>query len=67
MRQVKAALVGTPDQVRAEIEALRSIYDSQGGELEWFGWYCSNQGFKPWEEEQRQLEYFAEHVIRHFR
>lgn len=65
MRKVKYALAGTPDQVRTEIEALQSIYDG-GGELEWFGWFF-DQGFMPWDETQRQFEYFAEEIIPHFR
>jgi alkanesulfonate monooxygenase SsuD/methylene tetrahydromethanopterin reductase-like flavin-dependent oxidoreductase (luciferase family) len=64
MRQVKYALAGTPDQVRREIEALHSVYD--GGELEWFGWFF-DQGFMPWDEEIRQVELFAKHIIPHFR
>ena len=64
LRKVKYALAGTPEQVRAEIEAVRSVYD--GGELEWFGWFF-DQGFMPWEEEVRQIELFAKHIIPNFR
>jgi alkanesulfonate monooxygenase SsuD/methylene tetrahydromethanopterin reductase-like flavin-dependent oxidoreductase (luciferase family) len=64
MRKVKYALAGTPEQVRAEIEALHSVYG--GGQLEWFGWFF-DQGFMPWEEEVRQVEMFAKHIIPHFR
>jgi alkanesulfonate monooxygenase SsuD/methylene tetrahydromethanopterin reductase-like flavin-dependent oxidoreductase (luciferase family) len=64
MRNVKYALAGTVDQVKAEIEAVASIYD--GGELEWFGWFF-DQGFMPWEEEVRQIELFAKHIIPEFR
>ena len=64
MRTVKYALAGTPDQVKQDIEALHRVYD--GGELEWFGWFF-DQGFMPWDEEVRQIEMFAEHVIPHFR
>ena len=43
LRRVKYALAGTPEQVRAEIDALQTLYGS-GGELEWFGWFF-DQGF----------------------
>lgn len=65
MRHVKYALAGTPTQVRAEIDALRTVYGS-GGELEWFGWFF-DQGFMSWEETQRQFEFFAQEIIPHFR
>jgi alkanesulfonate monooxygenase SsuD/methylene tetrahydromethanopterin reductase-like flavin-dependent oxidoreductase (luciferase family) len=65
LRRVKYALAGTPDQVRAEIEALQTIYGA-GGELEWFGWFF-DQGFMSWDETQRQFELFAKEIIPHFR
>jgi len=65
LRRVKYALAGTSDQVRAEIEALQTLYGS-GGELEWFGWYF-DQGFMSWDETQRQFESFAKEIIPHFR
>jgi hypothetical protein len=39
-----------------------------GGErdLEWFGWFF-DQGFMPWDEEMRQIEQLAEHIIPAFR
>jgi hypothetical protein len=46
------------------MEQLRTLGDS--GELEWFGWFF-DQGFMPWEEEMRQIELFAEHIIPAFR
>ena len=64
MRGVKYALAGTPEQVRAEIDDLHSL--GGGGELEWFGWFF-DQGFMPWEEEVRQIELFAKHIIPRFR
>ena len=64
LRRVKYALAGTPEQVRAEIETVQSVYD--GGNLEWFGWFF-DQGFMPWEEEVRQIELFAKHIIPYFR
>ena len=63
-RKAKYALAGTVDQVKAEIEALQRIGGE--GELEWFGWFF-DQGFMPWEEEMRQIELFAEHIIPAFR
>ena len=65
LRRVKYALAGTPEQVRAEIAALQTLYGS-GGELEWFGWFF-DQGFMSWEETQRQFESFAREIIPHFR
>jgi alkanesulfonate monooxygenase SsuD/methylene tetrahydromethanopterin reductase-like flavin-dependent oxidoreductase (luciferase family) len=65
LRRVKYALAGTPDQVRAEIDALQTLYGS-GGELEWFGWFF-DQGFMSWDETQRQFESFAKEIIPHFR
>ncbi|PYM85319.1 MAG: LLM class flavin-dependent oxidoreductase [Candidatus Rokuibacteriota bacterium] len=64
MRGVKYALAGTPEQVRAEIDDLQSL--GGGGKLEWFGWFF-DQGFMPWEEEVRQIELFAKHIIPRFR
>jgi hypothetical protein len=55
----------TPPSVRAEIDALQSLYGS-GGELEWFGWFF-DQGFMSWDETQRQFEAFAKEIIPHFR
>ena len=54
----------TVDRVKAEIEALRRIGGK--GELEWFAWFF-DQGAMPWEEEMRQMELFAEHIIPAFR
>jgi len=65
LRRVKYALAGTPDQVRAEVEALQTLYGS-GGELEWFGWFF-DQGFMSWDETQRQFESFATEIMPHFR
>jgi alkanesulfonate monooxygenase SsuD/methylene tetrahydromethanopterin reductase-like flavin-dependent oxidoreductase (luciferase family) len=64
MRKVKYALAGTPEEVRAEIEALHRVHDD--GRLEWFGWFF-DQGFMPWDEEVRQIEMFAKHIIPYFR
>jgi alkanesulfonate monooxygenase SsuD/methylene tetrahydromethanopterin reductase-like flavin-dependent oxidoreductase (luciferase family) len=64
MRAVKYALAGTPDQVKAEIEALHEVGGS--GDLEWFGWFF-DQGFMSLDESKRQLELFARHVMPAFR
>ena len=64
MRAVKYALAGTPDQIKAEIEALHKI--GGGGELEWFGWFF-DQGFMPLDQSKRQLELFARHIMPAFR
>ena len=63
-RKAKYALAGTVDQVKREIEQLATVHGE--GELEWFGWFF-DQGFMPWEEEMRQIELFAEHIIPAFR
>ncbi len=63
-RKAKYALAGTVDQVKAEIESLKRI--GGNGELEWFGWFF-DQGFMSWDEEMRQIELFAEHIIPAFR
>jgi alkanesulfonate monooxygenase SsuD/methylene tetrahydromethanopterin reductase-like flavin-dependent oxidoreductase (luciferase family) len=62
LRRVKYALAGTPEQVRAEIEALQTLYGSGGG-LEWFGWFF-DQGFMSWDETQRQFEFFSKESSR---
>ena len=64
MRQVKYALAGTPDDIKREVEALRTI--GGNGDLEWFGWFF-DQGFMSWDEEVRQIEMFAKHIIPAFR
>ncbi|MGA2126090.1 MAG: LLM class flavin-dependent oxidoreductase [Xanthobacteraceae bacterium] len=60
MRKVKYALAGTVDQVKREIEALHKV--GGNGELEWFGWFF-DQGFMSSDEEMRQMELFAKHII----
>ena len=64
MRKVKYGLAGTVDQVKGEIASLKTI--GGNGDLEWFGWFF-DQGFMPWDEEMRQIELFAEHIIPAFR
>jgi alkanesulfonate monooxygenase SsuD/methylene tetrahydromethanopterin reductase-like flavin-dependent oxidoreductase (luciferase family) len=65
MRDVKYAFAGTPDQVRRDIDDLHKIHGGNG-ELEWFGWFF-DQGFMSWDETQRQMEFFAEKIIPHYR
>jgi hypothetical protein len=60
MRKVNYALAGTVDQVKREVEALHKI--GGRGELEWFGWFF-DQGFMSLDEEMRQMETFAKHII----
>lgn len=64
-RDVKYAYAGTVDQVLRDIEELHKIYDGQGGELEWFGWFF-DQGLMPWDEAQRQMEIFGNEIIPRF-
>jgi alkanesulfonate monooxygenase SsuD/methylene tetrahydromethanopterin reductase-like flavin-dependent oxidoreductase (luciferase family) len=66
MRRSKYALAGTVDQVKAEIDALKRIYGDGNGNLEWFAWFF-DQGMMSWDEEMRQMELFAEHIIPTFR
>jgi hypothetical protein len=63
-RKAKYAIAGTVDQVKRKIEQLRTLGGE--GDLEWFGWFF-DQGIMPWEEEIRQIELFAEHIIPAFR
>ena len=53
MVEAKYALVGTADDVKRELDALR-----QNTNLEWFGWYF-DQGLMSWDDTKRQLEMFA--------
>jgi hypothetical protein len=64
MRKVKYALAVTVDQIKREVEALQKIGGQ--GDLEWFGWFF-DQGFMSWDEEERQMELFAKHIIPAFR
>jgi hypothetical protein len=50
--------------VKREIETLHHIGNQ--GELEWFGWFF-DQGFMSLDEEMRQMETFAKHIIPAFR
>jgi hypothetical protein len=60
----RCALAGPVDQVKAKFDALKRLGGE--GELEWFTWFF-DQGAMPWEEEIRQMELFAEHIIPAFR
>jgi hypothetical protein len=46
------------------LDALKRVGGE--GDLEWFAWFF-DQGAMPWEEEMRQMELFAEHIIPAFR
>lgn len=61
LRRVKYSLAGTPDQVKRMIDDLHKMHRGDG-ELEWFGWFF-DQGLMSWEEQERQLEMFAKHII----
>jgi len=64
MRKAKYALAGTVDQVTAEFEALKRMAaraSSNGSPG------SSTRGRCRWEEEMRQMELFAEHIIPAFR
>ena len=63
-RKSKYALAGTVDQVKKEIASLKQL--GGDGDLEWFGWFF-DQGFMSQDEEMRQIELFAEHIIPAFR
>jgi alkanesulfonate monooxygenase SsuD/methylene tetrahydromethanopterin reductase-like flavin-dependent oxidoreductase (luciferase family) len=65
MRKVRYALAGTPDQVLRQLDDLVTLQGG-GGELEWLGWFF-DQGFMSWDEERRQIELFAKHVIPRFK
>ena len=61
MVEAKYALVGTIDDVKREIEALK-----KNSNVEWFGWYF-DQGLLPWDEAKRQVELFGKHIIPEFK
>ena len=65
MREAKYSLVGTVDDIKREIEALIRCHGNNGGNLVWFAWYF-DQGLMSWDDAQRQLELFAEHIIPEF-
>jgi len=62
---VKYGLAGTVDDIKRDIESLHKIHEGDG-ELEWFSWFF-DQGLMPFDEAQRQIELFAEHIIPEFR
>ena len=64
MVRTKYALAGTPDHVKREIESLQKMHKGDG-ELEWFCWLF-DQGLMPLDEQKRQIEFFAEHIIPEF-
>ena len=61
MVEAKYSLVGTVDDVKREMEALR-----KNTNIEWFGWFF-DQGMMPWEETKRQLEIFGTKILPEFK
>lgn len=61
MVEARFAIVGTVDEVRRQIAALREDVDP-----DWFGWYL-DQGLMPRDDLMRQLDAFTEHVLPDFR
>jgi len=61
MIEAKYALVGTVDDMKRELDALR-----KNTNVEWFGWYF-DQGLISWDETKRQLELFATKVMPEFK
>jgi len=59
--EAKYELVGTINNVKRELEALR-----QNSNIEWFGWYF-DQGLMGWAEAKRRLELFATQVMPEFK
>jgi alkanesulfonate monooxygenase SsuD/methylene tetrahydromethanopterin reductase-like flavin-dependent oxidoreductase (luciferase family) len=58
------ALCGTPDQVKRQVESLARCHGD--GALEWLSWNFFYQGLEPWDVQERQIEYFAKHIIPEF-
>lgn len=61
MVEAKYSLVGTTDDIKRELDALR-----KNSNIEWFGWYF-DQGLISWDEARRQLELFATKVMPEFK
>ena len=61
MRNVKYALAGTPDQVKREIEALHRI--GGDGDLDLVRLVLRPRASRSFDEEMRQMETFAKHII----
>ena len=61
MVEAKYELVGTSDDIKRELDALR-----QNSHIEWFGWYL-DQGLMSWDEAKRQLELFATKIMPEFK
>jgi alkanesulfonate monooxygenase SsuD/methylene tetrahydromethanopterin reductase-like flavin-dependent oxidoreductase (luciferase family) len=64
MLRTKYALAGTVDEVKRSFEELHKMHEGDG-ELEWFGWFI-DQGLMSLDEQLRQIELFAEHIIPEF-
>jgi alkanesulfonate monooxygenase SsuD/methylene tetrahydromethanopterin reductase-like flavin-dependent oxidoreductase (luciferase family) len=61
--------VGTPDDVKRELEKLYHCHGtgSEEGELEWLSWTFFAQGLKPRDVQRAQLEMFANEVWPEFK
>lgn len=64
MLRTQYALADTPDKIKKQVESLHRMHEGDG-ELEWFGWFF-DQGLMPLDEQKRQIELFAEHIIPEF-
>ncbi len=56
-----AVLLGTPDDVKSQLEPLSRCYGD--GKLEWLVWEFFQQGTLPMDVQRRQLELFATEVL----
>jgi alkanesulfonate monooxygenase SsuD/methylene tetrahydromethanopterin reductase-like flavin-dependent oxidoreductase (luciferase family) len=62
-RKHQYSLLGTPDDVKREFEALARVHGD--GNLEWFSWFF-DQGVLSMDDARRQLELFGKHIIGEF-
>jgi len=60
LMEVRHGLVGTPDEVKFQLDELHKIHGD--GELEWFVWNFFSQGIMPPDVWKKQLELFVEKV-----
>jgi hypothetical protein len=59
--EADAVLLGTPDDVKTQLEPLHRCHAD--GRLEWLVWEFFQQGTVPLDQQLRQLELFATHVL----
>lgn len=59
--EARYALCGTPDDIKRELDALRSNVN-----VEWFAWFF-DQGLMPLDEAKRQIERFATEIMPEFK